>query len=146
MNKITDKLIKSTRILVVLFAVFSLVVSGAGAAERLFSAYDEEAESVESGVPIGPVFEDSPSEETPHNMEPGGKPFCEQSGWIVASLTVNKSNSDRQTDEFIDCLSGDLNQSVDLSPKASLLASVSLVSSDLGQTFTLVGSKPSGTS
>ena len=75
MRKIIAKTARFSRVVMTVFMLLALALSGAGAADRLFSAYDrpvEESESKPDQVALD-VAAPGP-EEAPENMAPTGTP------------------------------------------------------------------------
>lgn len=144
MKNVVDKLVETGRITVVVLALLALVVSGAEAAERLFSALDEPSEA---SLPQAASLDHNPGpEDVSDEMAPDGRPWTEQAAYIQGSLaTTVGPNQHRQTfcvglhtgTVFGPDLSG-----VNLASRAT----TALVDVRIGHRFTLVGSKPSGTS
>ena len=146
MRRSTKKLIETANVVFVIFTLFALVVSGAGAAQRLFTGYEDLIPATEAAELEGPTFDNVPEEEGSTNMEPDNRPCCEQPAFLDAPLVVKPSNSEVRDDFGPGPACGGVPASNLSRPNASIRSSASSVSSSLGLQFTLVGAKPSGTS
>jgi len=135
----------AVRALVVGLAILALVASGAGAAQRLFA---EQCEPKPVEKPDSPVTFDSkpdPKEAT-GGMATGSRPWTEQSFWVQANPALpagsdqlkDRVNPNRVTIEFLSHEPARHHQTICQSPCR--------LASQIGHRFTLVGSRPSGTS
>lgn len=144
MKKLVQRSIDFARLAVFGLILIAVPLSGAGAAERLFSAYDDfgpKNESETAELLPGPL----PAEEAPENMEPNGKPYCEQPARISAPLSLNNQNEKQRefkTSSAHSCLGA---TSTDCQRNSILRTSTGSISSSLSRRFTLVGARPSGT-
>lgn len=144
MRKLSQKLMDTGRLLIVGMILIAVPLSGAGAAERLFSAYEDlcpKNESETAELVPGPL----PAEEAPENMEPTGKPYCEQPARISAPLSLHNQNENQRdfnTSSAFSCLEAN---SPERRRNSILKTSTAAISSSLSRRFTLVGARPSGT-
>jgi len=145
MKEIVDKIMLSARVAVVALAVLALVVSGAGAAARLFT--DQNRPAMPAEKPQIATLDQKPDpEETSGEMARGGHPWTEQVACWQATIAW---------------LGGGIQSRAHLSTTTPLLSAswrtvpvwsdqvyttANLVDHRLGYRFTLVGAKPSGTS
>lgn len=132
--------------IVVGLTAVALLVSGADAASRLFSAYhlDKSSEPVQSAqaeITISPVE----AAENSNGMEPTGQPDGEPVGYWQTLQTISGSGPQRGR---VPVSSLSVLESPSAGPirPTGLTATSCQVSSCLGRLFTLVGAKPSGTS
>ena len=145
MKQIVDRFVLGSRIAVVVLALLALVVSGAGAAARLFVAPSESTESIER--PQNATLDQKPDpEEAPGEMATNGRPWTEPSAYLQATsaLLGGAPQSRFGTDSDLCVNSIGTGSASDRSDLVS--ASPTLVDHRLGHRFTLVGLKPSGTS
>jgi len=147
MNKIIKNSVIFIRIFIVLIIVLSMGIHGAFAAERMFKNCDEidKVEEIQTETPQLKAGLPSP-DELPENMETSSKPDSEQPAYNAVRLMVKVDNSNsknrlRQQEAY-----RIFKEFVSKNSHISIVSSTSLVNSELGRTFTLVGSKPSGTS
>jgi len=147
MRKIIAKTVRFSRVAMTIFMLVALALSGAGAADRLFSAYDrpvEEPESKPDQVALD-VAVPGP-EEAPENMAPTGTPNGEPNACFVVPLVLKSDNSSsRFKTEGDDSRESLKNAVIELRCK-SVMTSSCLIDAHLGRQFTLVGARPSGTS
>ena len=145
MKQIADRLIIGSQIAVVALALLALVVSGAGAAARLFDTPVDSAESPER--PLNATLDQkSDPEETPGEMATNGRPWTEQAAYLQATsaLLGGASQSRFWTDSDPVVMLAHSGSAAGRSDPVS--ASATLVDHRLGHRFTLLGLKPSGTS
>ena len=144
MSKLITYSIKAGRFITVGLLLLAVTLSGANAAERLFSAYDEfQPEKVFPSPELKPG--PPAPEDAPENMAPNGRPCCEQPARLVASWNIsNKDNLKIQKLFVVDPVFA--SATVGRRSFARIKASTGLISSSLSRQFTLVGAKPSGTS
>lgn len=144
MKKLAQKSVEYARLAVFGLILIAVPLSGAGAAERLFSAYDDfgpKSESETAELIPGPL----PAEEAPENMEPKGKPYCEQPARISAPLSLQNQNEKQRefktssADYYTEATSPECRRN------STLRTSTGTISSSLSRRFTLVGARPSGT-
>ena len=145
MKKYLIELLYFSRLLVILVTLLAIGVSGANAAARLFSLC--QIEDLTSAVTLD--FQQIVPESTPKKdddeMAPGSKANSEQEAYIFAvpAIPVNSSQSRLIVkiiiSEFV------FHQILPVNQNFSPIETVALISSHLGQSFTLVGAKPSGT-
>ena len=145
-KKIYSKAVTAIQMTVVLLAVFALAINGASAAQRLFDAYLAPQEVVKEANKSAQLLPGPPSpEEVPGNMTPG-EPNSEAYAYLSAQPAIDSNHSqNRLRDEgsAVEVLTDALEGSAD---ESLIKSTASLVSSQLGIQFTLVGAKPSGTS
>ena len=144
MKRVVDKLVKAGRIAVVLLALMALVVSGAEAAERLFKSFETPADA---SLPEAASLDHNPApEDVSDQMAPDGRPWTEQAAYIQTSLSVS-IGPDQYRQAHHASISTPHVFCPDLSGRiGTSRATTSLVDVRIGHRFTLVGSKPSGTS
>jgi hypothetical protein len=145
MKQIVDRLVFGSQVIVVVLALLALVVSGAGAAARLFDDPDASAESVQR--PQNATLDQKPDPEAgPGEMATNGRPWTEPAAYLQATSAllggVPQSRSWTNSDPIVAslCSGSDADRSELVS------ASPTLIDHRLGHRFTLVGLKPSGTS
>jgi hypothetical protein len=144
MKKLIKYSINTGRIATVCLLLLAVTLSGANAAERLFSAYDEFQPELASPTPELKAGPPAP-EDVPENMEPNGRPCCEQPARLVASWNLSSKDNLRIQKLF----AADpvfATATVGQRSFARIKTSTGLISSMLSRQFTLVGAKPSGTS
>lgn len=153
MKQVVDRLVFGAQIAVVVLSLLALVVSGAGAAARLFDPSEptkptRPARPTESlQRPQNATLDNKPSpDEAPGEMATNGRPWTEQAAYLHATPAVvggaSQSRLGHDSDQItasICCLSA--RNGSDL-----VSASPTLVDHRLGHRFTLLGLKPSGTS
>lgn len=145
MKQIIDRLVFGSQVAVVTFVLLALVVSGTGAAARLFDDPADSAEEVQR--PQNATFDHKPDpEETPGEMATDGRPCTEQAAYLQATWVLL---GDGPTSR----LGSDSGPSVESAFCRSAAGRSNLVSASptsvdhrLGLRFTLLGLKPSGTS
>lgn len=144
MKRVVDKIIELGRLAVVIVALLALVVSGASAAERLFQP-DPQPTTDEAPKAASLDHNPGPDDKT-DKMSPDGRPWTDPPAYLQSALGV-PAGPDQNRETFLDrdCLPASW-----VSRHSSLLqdplGTTALVDSHVGQRFTLVGSKPSGTS
>jgi len=146
LKKFFNKLIFCCRILVVAVALGSLCVSGAGAAERIFSP----PEAAEDAVPAQPenhqlVSAPNP-EAAPDGMADVGRPWTEPAACIQTPMLLVSNHYQLKTQPLTLQRSVGSFQPTVRATNSCLPATSCRVSWSLGRQFTLVGAKPSGTS
>jgi len=145
MKQIVDRLVFGSQVAVVALALLALVVSGAGAAARLFDDPCTPAESLEQTQ--NATFDQIPDpEEAPGGMATDGRPWTEQSAYLQTTLALlgDAPQSRSRTDSDPVVASACSRSAADRGNLVS--ASPTLVDHRLGHRFTLLGLKPSGTS
>jgi hypothetical protein len=129
----------------VALVMLALLISGAGAVHRLFAAqYPAQAPEVMTETTTLDGRPDA--DETPGGMVPGSRPFTEQSAWLQAYpalLPGSAAYKIRLSLGIAALAEPELQQSREL---WLLFSTPSLVASQIGHRFTLVGARPSGTS
>ena len=145
MKQIIDRLVFGAQVAVVVLVLLALVVSGAGAAARLFD--DPEASAEGPPRSQNDTLDNKPDpEELPGEMATNGRPWTEQSAYLLATSVLL---GDTPPSRFLNnpdlvSVSAYSRSAADRSDPVS--ASPTLVDHRLGHRFTLVGLKPSGTS
>jgi hypothetical protein len=144
MKRVVDKLVKAGRIAVVMVALMALVVSGAEAAERLFRSFETPRDA---SLPEAASLDHNPApEDATDQMAPDGRPWTEQAAYIQASLAVPVGPDQHRQAYHASVTTGHV-FCPDLSGRNGYsFATTALVDVRIGHRFTLVGSKPSGTS
>lgn len=144
MKAIIDRLIFGARVAVVALALVALVVSGAGAASRLFET-PEEPES--EPLPANATLDNKPTpEEAPGEMATGGRPWTEQSAcWQASQADLGSTPQSRLTILSDRLLAPNINHAMS-EQSASLAVTPRGVDHRIGLRQTLLGQKPSGTS
>ena len=145
MKQIVDKIVGCARIAVVLLAVLAIVVSGAGAAARLFTDQSQPTEMPESKATA--TLDRLPDPEEPTGeMATGGRPWTEQPAFwqVIPALPGNPGQT--RIGPGLGIALKSVSTATHSGNVNSLFATSSLVDSRIGHRFTLVGSKPSGTS
>jgi hypothetical protein len=141
---VINRLLAAGRGAVVFVALLALLVSGAFAAERAFTAKaPDDARSVAEHEVLGPT---PGSAEPSDGMAGGDGPCTEPEAYIQALVILPYSNGQDKVPLPGEFLSpGNL---LDHTPadEIACIGSTSEVSNLLGLRFTLVGAKPSGTS
>ena len=144
MRQIVDKIIFGARVAVVVLAILALMVSGAGAAERLFN--QRSPHESEARPDVATLDQKPDPEEATGEMATSGHPWTEQPACLQATLALPGSNGQPRS---VLMASGAefsiLNVRILKSP-ARPSTSPNLTCPLIGHRFTLVGSKPSGTS
>ncbi|MCD6249623.1 MAG: hypothetical protein J7J98_04740 [candidate division Zixibacteria bacterium] len=145
MKQIVDKLILGSQVAVVVLALLALVVSGAGAAARLFDDPGTPAEILERPQNVTLDHKTDPKE-APGEMATDGRPWTEQSACLQITLIILGDTPQTRlwTDPGSTAVSVCSHSAWDRSNQVS--TSPTLVDHRLGHRFTLVGLKPSGTS
>ena len=134
------------RSIIVVLTITSVVFSGANSAERLFDAYGNKTNSEIEITESAQLLPGPPEpEEMPGNMD-DGKPNSEPTAYINSGLNVITI---KLKDNFYSINYNSLSRTLLLLENKSntdFPASYAMVSTKLAGQFTLVGSKPSGTS
>jgi len=146
MKTLISKTFTAFRLIIVAFTIIAVIFGGANSAQRLFKAYSDtksnEIDIAESAQLLpGPPEPD----EKPGNMD-DGKPNTEPSAYINSGLTVSTIKSKEKP--YFDSNQFQLRTSSIPERKinSTFPVSFAMVSTKLAGQFTLVGSKPSGTS
>jgi len=127
--------------------MLALVVSGAGAAQRLYadqfkpeSARDQADTDVLDSKP-------DPAESTGGMTAPeDGRPCTEQLAWLQAVPALPGGGDETRLNPGKTAASADVLEACNAPDRSTVCATPALVSSQIGYRFTLVGSRPSGTS
>lgn len=147
MKRIFRKIVQLARAAVVILVVITLSLNGAGAAKRLFVAYNDQSEVTKlvfEAAPLKPC--PAAGEEAAGNMARGRRPYCEQPAYFATPFIL-KSDNNVNRHKIVSNEQKLINDpSLKSADKSSIKTSAFLVSSGLGFQFTLVGAKPSGTS
>lgn len=133
--------------MVVTWAILALVVSGAGAAQRLYTdQFKPESPRDQADTDILDSKPD-PAESTGGMTAPeDGRPCTEQLAWLQAVPALPGGGDETRIDPGKTAASADVVAACDISDQRTVCATPALVSSQIGYRFTLVGSRPSGTS
>ena len=147
MSNILLKLLLVGRLAVVVVAISALTLSGAASAKRLHVGYGQADRKAEAETDPARIVPGPPApEDVPENMTPSGKPNGEPTATISSPLIAGPDSNGSRT-KGVPCTPlvwPGAQRS--LSNRIAVMATTSLVSSQLGLQFTLVGAKPSGTS
>ena len=146
MIKLARHILSSSQVAVILVTILSLMISGVSSAERLSNLYDQIAEQNPT-VNHAQLIQGPPApEDITNEMTPGERPNTEQSACIWQSVPFSKNNGDEHF-QLLKYFTPTFSR-IEYSGQSSrtIESSVSLISSDLGRQFTLVGARPSGTS
>ena len=145
MKQIVKKLVIGSQAAVVALALVALVVSGAGAAARLFEDPAESADSSELFQNATLDHKPDP-DEAPGEMATNGRPWTEQSAYLQAtSALLGGTPQSRFWSDSGPIVASACSRSA--GNHGDLVSgSPTLVDHRLGHRFTLVGLKPSGTS
>jgi len=145
MKQVVDIIMLSGRVAVVALAILALVVSGAGAAARLFT--DQSRPSMSAEKPQIATLDQKPDpEETSGEMARGGRPWTEQAAcWQATTAWLEGGVQSRAHLSVTSLL---LSASWRTVPAWSdqVYTTANLVDHRLGHRFTLLGLRPSGTS
>ena len=147
MKRLVDRFLLGARVVVIGLSLLALVISGAGAAQRLYAdQYQPEPARAQSDTDVLDSKPD-PAESSGGMTTPeGGRPFTEQPAWLQAVPPL-ASGSGKDALE-----SGSLAPAVAVSSHAGeqerceICSSQAEVASQVARLFTLVGARPSGTS
>jgi len=147
MKRFVDKLLFCTRVMIVTWAMLALVVSGAGAAQRLYAdQFKPESPRTQANTDVLDSKPD-PAESSGGMTAPeGGRPCTEQLAWLQTVSILPGSGDEIKLDFGKATASSDILVACDNPDHISLCATPALVSSQIAYRFTLVGSRPSGTS
>ncbi|MCP4686225.1 MAG: hypothetical protein GY867_12370 [bacterium] len=146
LNKIINNLVLCGRVLVVFMALFALCVSGAGAAERIFSPPETAAENVASPSLNHQLVSVPDPEAAPEGMADVGRPCTEPAAFIQAPMLLVSNHLQLKTQLQTLQRTVVSSQCKVCGTNSCLPATSCRVSWSLGRQFTLVGAKPSGTS
>ena len=147
MNQLVDRLLFCTRVAIVTWAMLALVVSGAGAAQRLYTdQFQPESPRAQAATDVMDSKPD-PAESTGGMTAPeGGRPCTEQLAWLQTVSTLPGSGDEIRIDFGNTAATVNNLAACDASDQSTVCATPALVSSQIAYRFTLVGSRPSGTS
>ncbi len=132
------------RVAVVVGALLALMITGAGAAHRLFT--EQMSPSPAESTSVAAAFDQKPDpKEATGGMAPGSHPSTEQCFLMQGNpgLPAGGSFSHRL---IFSPSTVEISPSHGLNAHSAVYQSVSLVASQIGHRFTLVGARPSGTS
>jgi hypothetical protein len=144
MRRLANIALDGLRVAVVTGALLALLISGAGAAHRLFSE-QMSAKTTES-VSVSDCFDGKPDpDQATGGMATGSHPSTEQSFWIQGNpgLPVGSDPSHRIISSLA---TRETVVSDRIHEGSAVCQSAGLVAPQIGHRFTLVGSRPSGTS
>lgn len=141
-----QKILQAGRLMAVLLTICALVVCGATAAERQASMLAAKQEAQQAKLAEADLLEPGADEAARGEMAPGETPNVEPSAWLVTAVITKTGNDEQRLnlDPAAETTVGLCESSEPKQPPAT--SSPTLVSTDLGRQFTLVGAKPSGTS
>jgi len=126
--------------------ILALVISGVSSTHRLFSTYYElnnlPDQNTHARLLPGPPSPDEIADE----MTPDGKPYTEESAYFIHAALSKYNNSDNRFKENINKAAFACLITSHYGFNHKITTSTSLISSNLGRQFTLVGARPSGTS
>lgn len=133
------------RTAVILLAVLAIIVSGAGAAGRLLT--DQTQPVIETETKLATLDAKADPEEASGEMATGGHPWTEQPCfWQAIPALAGGSDQSRLRLQVVAPRLSIVSQWTLAERQADIQGSISLVNARLGHRFTLVGSRPSGTS
>ncbi len=126
--------------------MLALVLSGAEAATRLYSAYQIEAETAECSLDqVEMAVSAEEASEVSDEMTPDGRPNGEPVATLDLPVAMGPDNGFRIYSKRSGLIRS-LNTVRVETKDQRLFSSTSQISSSLGRQFRLVGAKPSGTS
>jgi hypothetical protein len=127
--------------------MLALVVSGAGAAQRIYAdQFKPESPKTQANTDILDSKPD-PAESSGGMTAPeGGRPCTEQPAWLQTVSTLPGSSDEIKLDCGKTAAIADILATCGESDQSTVCATPALVSPQIGFRFTLVGSRPSGTS
>jgi hypothetical protein len=146
LKRFFNKLVFCGRVLVVIVAMASICVSGAGAAERIFAEPETADEASQSQPENNQLVPGPDPEADPDGMADFGRPWTEPAACLQAPMLLVSNHYQLKTQPLA-LQSRVVSFHPDLSATNSCLPATSCrVSWSLGRQFTLIGAKPSGTS
>jgi hypothetical protein len=147
MKRLVDRLLFCTRVMIVTWAMLALVVSGAGAAQRLYTdQFKPESPCAQADTDVLNSKPD-PDESTGGMTAPeGGCPCTEQLAWLQAVPALPGGGDETKLAPGKTATSADVLAACEVLDQRAVCATPALVSSQVAYRFTLVGSRPSGTS
>mgnify|MGYP007044100028 CR=1 FL=1 len=133
--------------MIVSWAMLALVISGAGTAQRLYAdQFKPESPKTQVNTDVLDSKPD-PAESSGGMTAPeGGRPCTEQLAWLQTVSTLPGSGDEIKLDFGKTAATADILVACDESDQSTVCATPALVSSQIAYRFTLVGSRPSGTS
>lgn len=133
--------------MIVTWAMLALVISGAGAAQRLYTdQFKPESPKTQVNTDVLDSKPD-PTESSGGMTAPeGGCPCTEQLAWLQTVSTLPGSGDEIKLDFGKTTTPADVFATCGESDQSTVCATPALVSSQIAYRFTLVGSRPSGTS
>jgi len=124
-----------------------LLLALAGAADRLAAAYGPLGGGDNSGCRLGlSAANGSIPEAPPENMAGTGKPVHTSSACLLVQYVLKDDNGNGRTKYYQAVRAGSEACVIRRFSPGRLCPTASLIDSDLGRQFTLVGARPSGTS
>ena len=147
MKRLIDILLFGARVLVVTWAMLALVISGAGAAQRLYAdQYKSESPQTQADTDVLDSKPD-PAESTGGMTAPeGGRPCTEQMAWLQAVTALPSSGDKAALDLGSATIVAGVVVRADGPGRNEICSVPALVASQIAHRFTLVGARPSGTS
>lgn len=146
MKKVIQKISAISYVTTVTLLLFALVLNGANAAERIYKESQQTDEKQEI-IQLEDSLEPAPPtpEEMPGNMNSSSKANSEEYAYLLAAYFTPTFDQNYKSN-LKDNLKESLVSTLKRSSKNNLKSSLALISPIKGREFTLVGSKPSGTS
>jgi len=147
MKRLVDRLLLGLRAAIVAGSILALIVSGAGAAQRLYAdQYQPEPPRVHTDADVLDSKPD-PAESSGGMTAPeGGRPSTEQPAWLHA-VTALPSGGDKGTLSYAGvAVAASIRLHAGGEGPREICSSPAEVASQIARLFTLVGARPSGTS
>ena len=147
MKKLLTTLDSLSRKALVLLMLTALLVSGAGAAERVITRAQAVDINVVDDVTVSPALDESPpdAEELPGNMTSKARPYCEQSATFNLNLSVSPDYNPNKIRKDFCWIQTEHIATAYVTGETRLCPSLATVHTGLCHNSTLVGHKPSGT-
>lgn len=143
MKKLFRYITISSKYVVVLTIIFSIVANGAFAGQRVEKENKNNIVLLdEAQLQQGPPSPD----ELPLNMETSSKPETEQPAYLKAVQTLKTDNNQSRFKLNKEKSKQILKEYLNSDTQKTIISTTSQVCSSLGRQFRLVGAKPSGTS
>jgi len=146
MKQVLRKAVTASRWSLVVFSALALTLSGASSAHRMFDAYQSPSEASGAEGDLAQILPGPNPDQLPQNMTPSGKPNSEPSAYLSAPLFTDSNNNESRIPGCSQHRTATISTSLRSENSLCLTPTAFQVSSHLGQQFTLVGAKPSGTS
>jgi hypothetical protein len=145
LKRILDKLVLCGRLMVVVIALVSLCVSGAGAAQRIFAAPETADDRDESKPLSNQLVPGHDPEAAPDGMTDFCRPWSEPVACIQAPMLLVSNHCQLKSRPQVLRSAVVSSQPLMCGTNSGLPATSCRVSWSLGRQFTLIGAKPSGT-